>query len=317
MHNNRQLRSVFVLGKANGGMVEWSDGCMLGCTHVAHHPYDHMAISHLPLSISPPPSVHGDDVPRRDLGEQGVVAGREDVLCAEDVQHAVDLPLHIRHGTMIQDMVDIYTAEEDKKIEKTSIWGYKTRVTHYSGGTYDEVFFNPLAGKDGVSDIKAHKWPASNVLDFSHFPKEALEHSDRAVIGVFTWGAYFIASYVRGLENLMIDFALNRDYARYLINTISDISSSFLHTMLELYGEGIDIVYMADDYCSQQGPLFSPADFREFVVPYLKEFVDIVHKHNKNFLLHCCGAVRPLLPMIIDSGVDMLAKALTCALVGL
>jgi len=200
----------------------------------------------------------------------------------------------------------IYTDEEDKKIEKTAIWGYKTRVTQYSGGAYDEVFFNPLAGRDQIEDIDAHRWPSPYALDFSHFPREAADHSDRAVIGVFTWGAYFIASYVRGMENLLMDFAIGKDYARHLIKTISEISSTFLRTMLESYGEGIDIVYMADDYCSQQGPLFSPADFREFVMPYLREYVDIVHRHDKKFLLHCCGAVRPLLPMIIEAGVDML-----------
>jgi len=200
----------------------------------------------------------------------------------------------------------IYTDEENKKTEKTAIWGYKTRVTQYSGGSYDEVFFNPLAGRDEIADIDAHHWPTPYTLDFSHFPKEAAAHSDRAVIGVFTWGAYFIASYVRGMENLLIDFALNKQYAHHLIGKISEISFGFLEKMLESYGKGIDIVYMADDYCSQQSPLFSPADFREFVMPYLREYVDIVHQHDKKFLLHCCGAVRPLLPMIIDAGVDML-----------
>lgn len=51
---------------------------------------------------------------------------------------------------------------------------------------------------------------------------------------------------------------------------------------------------------------FSPAAFKEFVMPYLTKMVERVHRHNKKFLLHVCGAVRPLLPMIIDAGVDML-----------
>ncbi|MFH1007055.1 MAG: uroporphyrinogen decarboxylase family protein [Candidatus Latescibacterota bacterium] len=200
----------------------------------------------------------------------------------------------------------VFTAEEKGKKEKTTLWGYRTKVTEYSGGTYDEVCFNPLAGKDTISDIRAHLWPSPNPLDFSHFPTEARKHSDRAVIGVFTWGAYFIASFVRGLEDLMMDFALRKTYAEHLIKTINEICCCALSTMLESYGEGIDIVYMADDYCSQQGPLFSPASFREFVMPYLKEVVAIAHHYNKKFLLHCCGAVRPLLPMIIEAGVDML-----------
>jgi uroporphyrinogen decarboxylase len=70
---------------------------------------------------------------------------------------------------------------------------------------------------------------------------------------------------------------------------------------------------MADDYCSQLAPMFSPAHFAEFVVPYLRRVVELVHKHDKKFLLHVCGAVRPLLPQIIDCGVDMLEPIQTRA----
>jgi len=201
----------------------------------------------------------------------------------------------------------IFPESEENKNEKTSIWGYKTRLVSYSaGGTYDEVFYNPLAGKDDIKDIDNHAWPTIEMLDFSHFSLEAEAHKDKAVIGVFTWGAYFIAAYVRGMEELFMDFALRKKYAHHLINTIAEKSLMFLDEMLTNHSDAIDIVYMADDYCSQQGPLFSPQNFEEFVMPYLTRAVEKTHKHGKKFLLHCCGAVRPLLPMIIDAGVDML-----------
>jgi uroporphyrinogen decarboxylase len=200
----------------------------------------------------------------------------------------------------------IYRQDENDKKEKTTIWGYRTKVTEYNGGSYDEICFNPLSGKNEIKDINKHNWPSPDILDFTHFPHEASLHSDRAVIGVFTWGAYHISSLVRGTEDLMMDFAIRRNYIDYLFKTISQISCAALTTMLESYGNGIDIVYMADDYCSQDAPMFSPEDFKEFVVPYLRKIVQITHKYNKKFLLHVCGAVRPLLPMIIDAGVDML-----------
>jgi len=200
----------------------------------------------------------------------------------------------------------VYTKEEENKPEKTTVWGHRTIVKSYPGGTYDEVSFNPLAGMDDISDLKKFKWPSPEIFDFSHFGDEAELHSERAVIGVFTWGPYFISMFLRGLENLMLDFAIRKDYVAYMINTLTEISCSALTTMLESHGEGIDIIYMADDYCSQDGPMFSPEDFRDLILPYLRRLVDLTHKHNKKFLLHVCGAVRPLLPMIIEAGVDML-----------
>ena len=207
----------------------------------------------------------------------------------------------------------IYPEEEIGKQIKTSIWGYKTRRTEYSGGVYDQLYQSPLAGKDDMRNIYEYPWPSDNALDFSHFPGEIESHRDRAIIGVFTWGAYFIATHIRGLENLMMDFAIRKSYAKRLIQTIAEKSLTYLDFMLESFGEGIDIVFMADDYCSQQAPLFSPDAFREFVLPYLSEMVAHVHKFDKKFLLHVCGAVRPLIPMIIDAGVDILEPIQTRA----
>ncbi len=187
----------------------------------------------------------------------------------------------------------IYTESEESKTEKTTIWGHKTRAVAYSsGGIYDEIFYNPLAGKDDIRDIDSHVWPTIETLDFSHFCSEAAAHKDKAIIAAATWGAYFIAAYVRGMEDLFIDFALRKRYAHHLINTIAEKSLMFLDEMLTNYGEAIDIVYMADDYCSQQGPLFSPQTFEEFVIPYLARVVEKTHAHGKKFLLHCCPSTE-------------------------
>ena len=79
----------------------------------------------------------------------------------------------------------MYPAGEENKSEKTSIWGYKAKVTHHSAGVYDALSFSPLAGKDLIMDIKSYPWPAPDILDFSHFTHEALNHYEKAIIGVF------------------------------------------------------------------------------------------------------------------------------------
>ena len=86
------------------------------------------------------------------------------------------------------------------------------------------------------------------------------------------------------MSDFMIDLASRWKYAEYLINTISEKSLGYLDKMLESCGGSIDIVYMADDYCSQRAPLFSPGLFKKFVMPYLRKVADRVHKHNKKFL---------------------------------
>jgi len=113
--------------------------------------------------------------------------------------------------------------------------------------------------------------------------------------------------------HLMLDFALRPRYAEHLVRTIADCTMTSLDKMLHTIGTTLDIVYMADDYCSQLGPLFSPEIFEAVIWPYLHEAVARTHAYNKKFLLHCCGNVRPLLPMIIDAGVDILEPVQTRA----
>ena len=200
----------------------------------------------------------------------------------------------------------VYTPEEEGKSVKTTIWGYNTRVAEYSGGSYEELCFSPLAGKHDIEDMKRHQWPCMDILDFSHFQEEAQAHPDLAMIGVFTWGAWFIASFLRGMEDLLIDFAVRKHLAHYLIDAATERILAGLNAMLDTAADSIDTVYMADDYCSQRGPLFSPSTFEEFMLPYVRQVAETTHKHGKKFLLHVCGAVRPLLPALIDAGVDLL-----------
>lgn len=190
--------------------------------------------------------------------------------------------------------------------EGGSIWGFTSREAQYQGGKYWELAHSPLAGKHELSDIDRHQWPADDALDFAAVPAQIAAHRDRAIIGCFGWGAWFRATYVRGMEDLLLDLALRKDYAARLIDRIAERSLHFLDRLLDTAGDDLDIVYVADDYCSQDAPMFSPAAFREFVFPYLRRMADKVHARDKKLLLHCCGAVRPLLPMIIEAGVDML-----------
>ena len=129
---------------------------------------------------------------------------------------------------------------------------------------------------------------------------------ERAIIAHITHGAYFNATFLRGMEQFLVDMVLNEALAEGIIERAADYLFRSLDRLLEQASEGFDIFYLADDYCMASGPLFSPDVFKRLIKPYLRRIADTLHAHDKKFLLHVCGSVRLLLPEIIDSGVDML-----------
>jgi uroporphyrinogen decarboxylase len=51
------------------------------------------------------------------------------------------------------------------------------------------------------------------------------------------------------------------------------------------------------DYGTQRALLISVPMFREFLAPYLKRMIDVCHAAGVKFMLHSCGAIRPLIPV--------------------
>lgn len=77
--------------------------------------------------------------------------------------------------------------------------------------------------------------------------------------------------------------------------------------IIESFGKYIQIITVSDDMGGQNGPLCSPAYVEEFCMPYYKKFCAFVHAHSDiKVFLHCCGAIKPMIPMIIEAGFDIL-----------
>jgi uroporphyrinogen decarboxylase len=74
-----------------------------------------------------------------------------------------------------------------------------------------------------------------------------------------------------------------------------------------------DICWLGDDYAGQTGMLISPETWRRLIKPYLAEQVRLLRENGLLVLLHSCGSVRPILPDLIDIGVNALLVFQTTA----
>jgi uroporphyrinogen decarboxylase len=66
------------------------------------------------------------------------------------------------------------------------------------------------------------------------------------------------------------------------------------------------ISYVAEDLGSQESLLMSPAQIREFLLPGMKRMTDLVHQAGAYVFHHTDGAVRPIIPDLIEMGINVL-----------
>jgi uroporphyrinogen-III decarboxylase len=113
----------------------------------------------------------------------------------------------------------------------------------------------------------------------------------------------------KGIRDLTEWYMAPLLYPEY-VNKVFDIECErAIETFKKYYaafGDDIDIVYIdGTDFGTQRGPMINPETFKEMYVPHYKKMCDWVHKNTGwKTLKHCCGGIFPLIPLIIEAGLD-------------
>jgi uroporphyrinogen decarboxylase len=67
---------------------------------------------------------------------------------------------------------------------------------------------------------------------------------------------------------------------------------------------GAEVIILGDDYAANNGPLFSPAIFRDLVKPRLAKMVAMIHDEGAMVIKHSDGNIYPILEDIVETGPD-------------
>lgn len=68
----------------------------------------------------------------------------------------------------------------------------------------------------------------------------------------------------------------------------------------------VDYIYLWEDMAFKNGPLISPAMFREFVLPYYREVIACIRSHGvENIIVDSDGDNRPILDLFLEAGVNV------------
>ncbi|MBM3290808.1 MAG: hypothetical protein FJY92_11715, partial [Candidatus Hydrogenedentes bacterium] len=67
-----------------------------------------------------------------------------------------------------------------------------------------------------------------------------------------------------------------------------------------------DWLWTGDDVAGQQGMIMSPDLWRSMIKPHLQRVVDVGTRAGLPVAYHCCGALAPIIPDLIEMGVDVL-----------
>jgi uroporphyrinogen decarboxylase len=111
---------------------------------------------------------------------------------------------------------------------------------------------------------------------------------------------------VLGIEGVSYLYVDDEPLFREIIDTVADLCYRNTERALVLgAGVGFDFAHFWEDICFKNGPLISPAVFREYVGPHYRRITDLVKRHGIDIVsLDCDGWIDALLPIWFENGVN-------------
>ncbi len=190
----------------------------------------------------------------------------------------------------------------DARGEMVNEFGMRMR----QGPLYMEVIESPLRDAITVADVERYRFPDP------HDPTRYINadadiaryRDDYFIIGDCELTMFELNWHLVGMEKYMVDLAMQEPYIECLLEKAYFWS---LGIASELAQRGVDAIWFGDDFGSQAGLLLSPAMWRRVFKPLYGALFAAIKRIRPEIviIMHSDGAVAPLLPDLIEIGLEV------------
>jgi len=219
------------------------------------------------------------------------VTSRERVLTTLEHQEPDRVPYNLRPAPEMREMLRAQAGDVD----------FAEHFGH-------DVRYVALALPRRPEEVPEAEWtPRPTEQDIATVAEaaRALQERGLAVCGMYACGVYEQAKHWVGDEATMMGPYEDPKGFGEVLDRITDWKCS-------IYGAyaaaGTDLVWMGDDLGTQRSLVMSPEQYREWYRPRHRRIVEHIRsiRPEVKIAFHCCGHVTPLIPDLIEIGIDVL-----------
>jgi uroporphyrinogen decarboxylase len=187
-----------------------------------------------------------------------------------------------------------------------SPWGATLRNWTHRGGVPEFLDFT-VVDRDSWAKAKARMTPSDDRINWDylkeHFPRA---RQQGAWISAGFWFGFDVThSWFLGTERVLEAIIEDPQWLSDIFNTMLDLDIALFDRIWEA-GYHFDDIRWPDDMGYKGHQFFSVNTYRDLLKPVHKRAADWAHAKGIKVELHSCGDVRPLIPELIDIGIDML-----------
>ncbi len=209
--------------------------------------------------------------------------------------------------------VDITPRYEEKVLEETddyrivtSEWGVTMKQFKEQDSTPEFLDFT-VTTPEAWEKAKARMTVSKDRIDWKRLEQDYAKWQQEGhwIEGMFWFGFDVTHSWTVGTETMLIAMIEEPEWVEDMFDTYLDRSIQHFNMIWDA-GYRFDSIFWYDDMGYKNTPFFSNEMYRSLLQKYHKKAVAWAHDHGIYARLHSCGDIMPLLPDIMDTGINAL-----------
>ena len=180
--------------------------------------------------------------------------------------------------------------------------------TGENAGHYGEAAYLPFAEITDPAQLKDYPWPSADSFDYSGIREECIAIKERGGVALYCPFSFDFINNIgrtRGVTQTLMDIGLRDPVFLLLLQKRFEFHYEMDRRVFAAADGEIDVVHLCEDLGGQNGPLISMPTFNELMAPSFQAAFDLAHKHGALTMMHICGGIRPMLPRLIEMGLDI------------
>ncbi len=155
--------------------------------------------------------------------------------------------------------------------------------------------------------LNSYKWPDPDNPAFYEGMESQFEESDGKYVRTHFFSLLFERMhFLRGMENLLMDFYLERERVEILADRIVEYDLAVIRNISERFPGRIHGFIFTDDWGTEKALLIPPELWRQFFKPRYMRVFEAAHKAGWHVFMHTCGKVNEIIEDLIEIGLDVI-----------
>jgi uroporphyrinogen decarboxylase len=153
-------------------------------------------------------------------------------------------------------------------------------------------------------------WPSADWWDYTKVAEDCRKHDGYCVVfagdRLDRTAQLKTAMYLRGMREIFRDLRRNPEVAERIFDHVVKYFLDYNRRVFEAADGLIDVFMMGDDFGMQNGPMMPDELWKRYFEEGFRKFIELAHRYGVRVMHHSCGAIRPLVPLFIENGLDVL-----------